>query len=244
MDAMRRIVILLPIVLGVAAVVSFAGLLASESGMMQEDAAVSIPADDSVTFTYYDIASVSDALDERGLSLSTPVPITDHTISKYCSYYDDTLDELASVSYCTTSGIVNEHGITVGNVNLGGDQVSPVVAVAILDPVQPIDSGRGEHAAAIFDGVIVGLVCDCWHEQSPGGFESVSDWMLEAERVIEKQRQQQQQQQSVENTGELPVIPPLKSTITGLGDGVTITLEASVVPGGYQWTMIILQGRV
>ena len=41
---------------------------------------------------------------------------------------------LASTSYCTTSGIVDSNGITVGNVNLGGDTSSPVVAVVALDP--------------------------------------------------------------------------------------------------------------
>ena len=224
---MRRI-LLLPILLGAAAAVSFAGLLASggptaelpPSPQQQQQQQVDL----GKVFTYYDIERVSAELEARGLSLSQPAPITDHTIPQYCAYYDaEAGGGLVSTSYCTTSGIVDANGITVGNVNLGGDTSSPVVAVIALDPVPPIDTGRG-HAGAIFESVIAGLVCDCWREQEPGGFESVSAWMAKAESLL----------------GESADGRPLKSTISGLG-GTDIVLEAVPSPGGYQWTMFILQ---
>ena len=227
---------MLPILLGAAAAVSFAGLLAS-GGLTPELPAS--PSDSSTlsppqpqqqqvdlgkVFTYYDVERVSEELEARGLSLSTPVPITDHTIPQYCAYYDAAADGgLESPSYCTTSGIVDANGITVGNVNLGGDTSSPVVAVVALDPVPPTGTGRG-HADAIFESVITGLVCDCWHEQEPGGFESVSAWMAKAESLLDDGEDGK----------------PLKSTISGLG-GTDIILEAAPATGGYQWTLIILQ---
>ncbi|MCE2497963.1 MAG: hypothetical protein J4F28_03040 [Nitrosopumilaceae archaeon] len=236
---MRRIV-MLPILLGAAAAVSFAGLLASGGLTAELPASPQEPApslldspppqqqqqvDLGRVFTYYDVERVSAELEARGLSMSLPVPITDHTIPQYCSYYDAAADGggLVSTSYCTTSGIVDTNGITVGNVNLGGDISSPVVAVIALDPVPPTGTSRG-HADAIFESVIAGLVCDCWHEQEPGGFESVSAWMTKAESLLDDSEDGR----------------PLKSTISGLG-GTNIILEAAPAPGGYQWTMFILQ---
>lgn len=231
---MRRI-LMLPILLGAAAAVSFAGLLASGGPTAELPASTQEPAplqqprqhvDLGKVFTYYDVERISAELEARGLSLSLPVPITDHTIPQYCAYYDAAADGgggLVSTSYCTTSGIVDANGITVGNVNLGGDTVSPVVAVIALDPVPPTGTGRG-HADAIFEGVIAGLVCDCWREQEPGGFESVSAWMARAESLLDDSADGR----------------PLKSMISGLG-GTDIILEAAPAPGGYQWTMFILQ---
>ena len=210
---------MLPILLGAAAALSFVGLLASEHDVYEE-----AKEPDNTVFTYYDIEKVSDALSKRGLTLSTPVPITDHTISQYCAYYDKTTDQLESFTYCTTSGIADSNGITVGNVNLGGSIHSPVVAIAVLDPVPSVDSGRG-HAVGILEGVIESLVCECWEDEEPGGFESVHAWMREAESVLAAH----------------PEPTPLKAEILGFAD-VDITLEAiAISEGGYQWTLVIQQ---
>lgn len=224
---MKKIV-MLPILLGAAAAISFTGLLFSEMDPTiyddLQDASTVSGGDDGAniqTFTYYDIEYVSAELKERGLHLSVPVPITDDTISQYCSYYDEDADRIKSVQYCTTSGITDTHGITVGNINLGGTVDGPIVALAVLDPVPPASSGRG-HADVILEGVIESLVCDCWADKTPGGFQSVSAWMDAAESRL-----------SVDSS-------PLKSTITGLA-GVDIVLEASVTQRGYSWTLIILQ---
>ena len=222
-----RKIFLLPVVLGAAAGISFVGLLISESDPGAVGPGPGEPGGAGVydrTFTYYDVESVSKVLDARGISLSTPVPITDVTISQYCTYYSEESGGLVPVTYCTTSGMTDSNGITVGNLNLGGDTESPVVAIAALDPVPPLSSGRG-HAVPILEGVIEGLVCDCWAEKAPGGFQSVSDWVSRAESVLA-------------DGGDAP---NLKSTISGLVPGVEITLEGTAVSNGYQWTLVILQ---
>ena len=83
---MRRI-LMLPILLGAAAAVSFAGLLAS-GGLTAElppspPQQPQQPVDLGKVFTYYDVELVSAELEARGLSLSPPAPITDHTIPQY-----------------------------------------------------------------------------------------------------------------------------------------------------------------
>lgn len=212
---------MLPILLGAAAAISFVGLLSSEDPAANDADAPAAGEPVVRTFTYYDIEDVSAELDERGLHLSVPVPITDETVSQYCSYYDEDAGRMESVRYCTTSGIRDAHGITVGNINLGGTVDGPVVALAVLDPVPPASSGR-DHADAILEGVIEGLVCDCWADKTPGGFESVSAWMDAAE--------------SRQHAGS----PPLKSTVSGLNE-TDLILETSVTQQGRLWTLIILQ---
>jgi hypothetical protein len=68
------------------------------------------------------------------------------------------------------------------------------------------------------------LVCDCWDEKQPGGFESVNAW-LEAAKI---------------KFAESSQTIPLKSTITGLGDE-TLILEIKSTSDSYSWTLIVLK---
>ena len=54
------------------------------------------------------------------------------------------------------------------------------------DPI----SSQLDDVKIIYQTMIESLVCDCWEEKKPGGFESVSDWIdaahshhLEAKRI-------------------------------------------------------------
>lgn len=230
-----KIILALPILLGAAAAASFIGLSLTPEDYQADDTLALQPpkgmqdikaAPIPVAFTYYDTETVSDSLSARGLQLSTPVPITDHTISQYCSYYDEEKEEFETVTYCTTSGISNSVGITVGNFNLGGDTTNPIMAIAVLDPAASGITGQIQ-TAAIISGVIEGLVCDCWADEKPGGFASVLEWVDATETMLAG---------SSEKTS-------LKSTIGGLANGVTVTLEATAVSGGYQWSLVILQNQ-
>jgi len=229
---MKKIV-MLPIFLGVAAAVSFVGLLATGSDYAEHSdgplGGDSVPASDRnpnpVVFQYYDIEKVSVELAERGLDLSMPVPITDATISQYCTSHDNDDDAgIRTITYCLTSGISDTHGLTVGNLNVGGNTDIPMVARAITDPSPPIDSGRG-HAVSVIESVIEGLVCECWSDERPGGFDSVGDWMRTAES---------------RHTAAGPDSPPLRSVISGLG-GTDMTLEVSIERGGYMWVLLVEQ---
>lgn len=248
--AMMHKILLVPIVLGVATALSFVGFAINDayewtdtrsgdgnsgtSGTNTTDV-LPQPADDvfGESFTYYDVELLSAKLSESDLYLSTPAPITDHTISQYCSYYDRVSETVKSVSYCTTSGIDDQNGITIGNFNLGGDTTHPVMALAVLDPIGTLDdSKRGTSGAvAVFEGMVATLVCDgCWAEQNPGGFGSVYEWMQAVESMLKGAEDRD----------------TLRSTISGFTGGdnnrVEMMLEATATTdGGYQWTFTILQ---
>ena len=67
------------------------------------------------------------------------------------------------------------------------------------------------------------MVCDCWEERQPGGFESISSWIDTAEEKYAKSSQ-----------------TTLKSEITGL-DNKRLILEITSTGESYLWTLIVLK---
>ncbi len=160
--------IVIPVIVGIALIVLLSSMLTNETN---ETASQSIY--DS-GFTYYDIEKIQDTLAEKNIVVSAPSPITDHTISEYCTYFEKGLPR--TVEYCTTTAVMNYEGITLGNINIGGDTQSPVVAIANIE-TKTLDSNSDE-VLAIFETMIETLVCDCWEEEkSDDDVESISAWV-------------------------------------------------------------------
>ena len=125
-------------------------------------------------FTYYDIEKIKTTLAEQNIVISTPVAITDHTISQYCTFFDDDNTQ-KNVQYCITTVILDSEGNSLGNINIGGDTNSPIMAIANLETAS-LDSKRDE-VHTVFQTMIETLVCDCWNDQQSKDFESISDWL-------------------------------------------------------------------
>ena len=160
--------IVIPVIVGIALIILLSSMLTNETN---ETASQSIY--DS-GFTYYDIEKIQDTLAEKNIVVSAPSPITDHTISEYCTYFEKGLPR--TVEYCTTTAVMNYEGITLGNINIGGDTQSPVVAIANIE-TKTLDSNSDE-VLAIFETMIEILVCDCWEEdKSDDDVESISAWV-------------------------------------------------------------------
>lgn len=174
-----------------------------------------------IDFTFYDVEKLQNSLALQNISMSTPSAITDHTIGKYCTFFDeDGVQKI--VEYCTTTSLVSSNGKSLGNLNLGGtSDDGPIMALAVID-VPYLDSKKDE-IHFVFQTMIETLVCDCWEQKQPGGFESVSDWMsIVAQKYIESSK------------------PTLKSEISGL-DNKKLILEITSKDGSYLWTLIVLK---
>ena len=128
-------------------------------------------------FTYYDIEKIQDTLTEQNIFVSAPTPITDHTISQYCAFFDNGLPR--TVEYCTTTAVLDFEGTSLGNINIGGDTQSPVMAVANLETTT-LESNQDE-VIAIFETMIETLVCDCWEDEESKDYESISAWLEAAQ---------------------------------------------------------------
>jgi hypothetical protein len=67
------------------------------------------------------------------------------------------------------------------------------------------------------------LVCDCWAEQHPGGFESIPAWLDAAQNKYSESSQ-----------------TTLKSKIDGLAQKQLI-LEITATEKSYLWTLIVVK---
>lgn len=171
-------------------------------------------------FIYSDIDKIQKTLSTKNISISTPALITDHTVKQYCTFFDDENIQ-KSVQYCLTTVILDSEGQHLGNLNMGGNPIKPKMALAVLE-VPSLDY-KFDDGIIIFQTMIDTLVCDCWGEQQPGGFESVSAWLDAAK---------QQYGESEQKT--------LKSKINGLAQK-QLVLEITATDESYLWTLIVIK---
>jgi len=210
--------ILIPVLLGIAAVVSISIFSISENTSQPQPQSKPIY---DTGFTYYDVKKIKTSLAKQNIFMSTPVAITDHTIGKYCTFFDDE-NVQNTVVYCTTTALLDSDSKPLGNINMGGTTDGPVMALAIIDASPFLDSKEDE-INNVFQTMIETLVCDCWENQKPGGFESVRAWLNTAEEKYAESSQ-----------------TTLKSKITGL-DNKTLILEITSTDESYLWTLIVLK---
>ncbi len=161
--------IVIPILVGVAIVISISLIAVYEEPSESQ----SVPVYDT-GFTYYDIETIQTTLAKQDILVSTPVAITDHTIDQYCTFFDKGLPR--TVEYCTTTVVLDPEENTLGNINIGGDTNSPIMAIANLETTT-LESNQAD-VLAVFETIIETLVCDCWEEEkSDDDVESISAWL-------------------------------------------------------------------
>ena len=160
--------ILFPILIGAIAVIFTSFILISDDTSETKPEPVL-----NTGFTYYDIETIQKTLAQKNVTVSAPTAITDHTVKQYCTFFDKGLPR--TVDYCTTTAVMDSEGNTLGNINMGGDTNSPIMAVANLETLT-LESNR-EDVFAVFETMIETLVCDCWEEEQSKDFESISAWI-------------------------------------------------------------------
>ncbi len=160
---------MIPIIIGV--------IIALSTAAMSMDGGSSEPETKPVYdsgFTYYDIETVQETLKEKNITVTTPTAITDHTIPQYCTYFENGLPQ--TVQYCTTTAILDSQGRNLGNINMGGNTNSPILAIANLE-TKTLESNK-EDVLAVIEAMIETLVCDCWEEEkSDDDIESIPIWV-------------------------------------------------------------------
>jgi len=161
-------ILVIPILVGIVVVVSAFLLLSNDISSDPESTLVY-----DTGFTYYDIEKIQNNLEENDIFVSSPTAITDHTINQYCTYFEKGLPR--NVEYCTTTVVLDYEGTTLGNINIGGDTSSPVLAIANLE-TPSLESNQDE-VFAVFEVMIETLVCDCWEEEKSEDYPTISAWL-------------------------------------------------------------------
>ena len=160
-------IIVIPILVGIAVVSSFFIL----SNDVPSDSKSPLTYDTG--FSYYDIEKIQNNLEDHNIFVSTPTAITDHTINQYCTYFEKELPK--SVEYCTTTVVLDYEGTSLGNINIGGNTQSPILAIANLETTS-LESNQDE-VFAVFEVMIETLVCDCWDEEKSKDYPTISSWL-------------------------------------------------------------------
>jgi len=160
--------IVIPILVGIVIIVSAFLLLSNDISSDPESPSVY-----GSGFTYYDIEKIQNNLEGHNIIVSSPTAITDHTINQYCTYFEKGLPR--NVEYCTTTVVLDYEGTTLGNINIGGDVQSPVLAIANLE-TSSLESNQDE-VFAVFEAMIETLVCDCWEEEKSEDYPTISAWV-------------------------------------------------------------------
>ena len=205
---------LIPILLGIVVVVSISIYSTSENTSQPQSKSIY-----EVGFTFNDVDKIKKSLSTQKIFMSSPVEITDYTIGQYCPSFADIQNLL---NHCATTVITDINGNSLGNINMGGTTDGPIMALAIIDSSPFLDS-KQDTVNYVFQTMIEILVCDCWEEKQPGGFESVSAWLdAAAEKYAE----------SPQST--------LTSKIKGL-ENMNLILKIKSTNENYLWTLIILK---
>ena len=133
---------------------------------------------------------IQSMLEKNGIGMSNPLKIKGEQVDEYCQFFsDETLQN--SIQYCTSTELIDSNGNFVGNIHMVGDLDSPFAALGVMqtDPfMSELDSVKSVSIA-----MIESLVCTCWADEKPGGFESTAEWIdaaklhhLQAKKITSK----------------------------------------------------------
>ncbi len=202
--------VLIPVISGIVITIIIAVFMipASEEA---ESETLSI----SYTETNKELQSI---LATNNISMSSALKLNGFSIEKYCTFFADESIQNA-IKYCTSTELLDLDGQYLGNIHMVGTPGSPKYVIGVIQ-ADPNVSQLNE-IKTNYQTMIESLVCECWNEEKPGGFESVSDWIdaanahhLEAKRITSK------------------------SEISGLAPK-DILLEITTNTEGYLWKFIV-----
>ncbi|MBI3253446.1 MAG: hypothetical protein HYZ56_01790, partial [Nitrosopumilales archaeon] len=162
--------------IGGATVISIAVayiLMATNPTVPQTDDALLDNMSEALNFTYTDAnTNLKEALATEGISMSSPVRLKEKTdIDKYCTFFKDK-EKQSLVEYCTSTELRDSDGEFLGNIHMIGSPSFPRLVIVLVQ-VDPLMS-QLDSVKTIFSTATETLVCNCWEEKKPGGFETVS----------------------------------------------------------------------
>lgn len=127
-------------------------------------------------FTYKDAnANLKDALKSQNITMSSPIILKDKAdIDKYCTFLKDK-EKQKLVEYCTSTELRDSSNHFLGNIHMIGSPSFPRLVIVLIQ-VDPLMT-QLDDVKTIFTTVTEKLVCNCWQEKKPGGFETVDAWI-------------------------------------------------------------------
>lgn len=148
---------------------------------------VTIPNDPLAPYTLdfpYETANsdLKATLITQGINMSKPIKLsTPSDIQSHCNFLSNQTKQ-AMIEYCTSTEIKDEHGNFLGNLDMIGSPIAPVLVIAtgLSDPT----FSNYKDIKTLFSDVMNETVCQCWAKEKPGGYTTLSD-MMDALRAFQ-----------------------------------------------------------
>jgi hypothetical protein len=130
----------------------------------------------TLDFTYVEMNSdLRIVLSDQKINMSKPVRLSNQSdITQYCNFLSNQTKQ-AMIEYCTSTEIKDEHGKFLGNVNMVGTPLVPVLVIAAAQ-TDPMFSNYND-IKILFGDVLNETICQCWATETPGNYTSLSDMM-------------------------------------------------------------------
>src|SRR3989338_8801208 len=175
---------------------------------------------EALNFTYADAnTKLKEALATEDISMSSPVRLKEKTdIDKYCTFFKDK-EKQSLVEYCTSTELRDSDVEFLGNIHMIGSPSFPRLVIVLVQ-VDPLMS-QLDSVKTVFSTATETLVCNCWDEKKPGGFETVAS-------LIDGLHQF--------HTGD--VKPHSQSNQISI-DGKSMQIELTTNTQGYLWELLI-----
>ena len=186
-------------------------LVGSAAAVSGAAALLSTPA--TPPMSYEATGAIQSDLAAHGIDMSSPIRLSGDAAAEYCAFFVGKPPER-----CVSTELKGSGGDFLGNVHMIGTDAGPAVVLGAVQS-DTVASQRSQ-ISAVADVLVQHLICDCWAEISPGGFDSVRAWVDEtARRHLE--------------AGE----PTTTSRIDGLSR--PLLMEVTRNEGGHLWKILV-----
>lgn len=130
----------------------------------------------SLDFTYDEANSVvKQSLQSQGITMSSSLRfLKQQDIEKWCKFFSDP-EKQKLVEYCTSTEIKDPSGNFLGNIHMVGSPDAPKLVLVVLQSNPVLDNMN--QIKTVFGTVTKELVCDCWEDIKPDGYEAVENWI-------------------------------------------------------------------
>lgn len=156
-------------------------------------------------------ADMRQSLKMHDVDVSVPLVLRDDMAAQYCTFFADSPPE----PYCTSTEMTYG-GKFLGNIHMVGGTERPVAALAVIQSDNEIT--EKPQIYAVWRIMIEHLVCNCWAEVRPGGFDTIQDWVDTAVMI------HQDANSTVSRIDALPI---------------EVMMEITPNESGHMWTLLV-----
>jgi len=164
-------------------------------------------------------SDLRNTLIHQQINMSKPVKFsTAADLNRYCNFLSNQTKQ-AMIEYCTSTELRDAHGNFLGNINMIGSDLAPVLVITALQS-DPLFSNYND-IKTVFADVVNETICQCWDKEKPGGYSTLSA-MMDAQRDFHL-------------NGNQP-----NNTTQGIPlGGVHFEIEVTTNDSGYVWKLLV-----